>query len=230
MKLPIPAFPPVPSLTAEQIDALTRIIFLEPVDPAPCDCIYIFGGTHPGAWETGAQAYHAGLGKLVLVTGGVTMHSKTPHEAWPDPSLPTARGIAAHLVELGVPEEVITRDERPTHTGEEAACVKEWACARSIRSILCICKCYAAGRQLRTLRKHLPDEIALVPYPYDTNLGHGPLVTRENWMDRPESRSRVYSEYLRILAYGVLLPTEKPIPGLEEWEGEPAVATPPGTS
>jgi len=202
MRQPVPAFPAVPPLTPEQIEALTRIVFLEPVEATPCDCIYIFGGTHPGAWETGAAAYHKGLGRLVLVTGGITLNSKTPHPTWEQRDLPVARGIASHLVALGVPEAVITCDERPTNTYEEAVCVREWVRSRAIGRILFVCKSYASGRQWRTLRKQLPAQIALVPYAYDTNLGHGPPVTRDNWMKRTESRSRVFSEYLRILAYG----------------------------
>ena len=46
MSLPIPKDPAVPPLSDEQIEALTRIIFLEPVELEPCDLIYIFGGTH----------------------------------------------------------------------------------------------------------------------------------------------------------------------------------------
>lgn len=203
-----------PPLSEEQIEELTRIVFLDPVEPKPCDLILVFGGTHPGAWETAADAWHKGLGKRVLVMGGVARNLKVPHATWHPTQTPICHVIADHLKRLGVPADRITCDERPTNSLEEVLCAKETVESGGIASVLFVSKCFGAGRQYRTLRMHLPEHIALVPYPFDTNLGAGPVVTRNNWMDRPESRSVVYSEYLRILRYGAqgdLVPLDTPI-------------------
>ncbi len=207
----------VPPLTEEQIEELTRIVFLDPVEPVRCDLILVFGGTHPGAWETAADAWHQGMGKRVLVTGGVARNLKIPHSTWTPTEMPGCCIIADHLKRLGMPEDRIVCDERPTNSLEEVLCAKEIVNSNGISSVLFVSKCFAAGRQYRTLRKHFPEHVELVPYPFDTNLGEGPVVTRDNWMDRPESRSVVYSEYLRILRYGAqgdLISLDKPIEGL----------------
>jgi uncharacterized SAM-binding protein YcdF (DUF218 family) len=136
------------------------------------------------------------------VTGGIAKNPKVPHSTWQQCELPLSRIIAGHLIELGVPAIDIISNEQPENTLEEALCLKEFVSVNSIQSIIVVGKSYAAGRQMRTLQKHLPSEIQLVPYFYDTNLGEGPVVTRDNWMKEARSRSFVFGEYLRIIAYG----------------------------
>lgn len=212
------------ALTDKQITALTRIVFLDPVEPVPCDLIYIFGGTHPGGWEAGAEAYHRGWGAQILVTGCIPQAPKFPHASWigEERLLPNCRRIAINLFRLGVPEEIITCDEHPSHTLEEALSVRAFVDAHlSIASVLCISKSFAMGRQYRTLQKALPDHFTLIPYPFDTNLSEGESVTRDNWMDIPLAKAMVLAEYNRILRFGAsghLTPLDAPVPGLENVE------------
>jgi uncharacterized SAM-binding protein YcdF (DUF218 family) len=130
---------------------------------------------------------------------------------------PICHVIAERLKRLGVPQDRITCDEGPTNSLEEVLCAREIIESGKIPSVLFVSKCFGAGRQYRTLRKHLPKHIVVVPYPFDTSLGKGPVVTRDNWMDGPESRSVVYSEYLRILRYGAqgdLIALDAPVAGI----------------
>jgi uncharacterized SAM-binding protein YcdF (DUF218 family) len=210
-----------PLLTEDQIALLTRIVFLDPVDPVPCDLIYIFGGTHPGAWETGAKAYHSGLGARIFVTGGISATPKMPHTSWvgKERLIPQCQRIAGHLIRLGVPEHVISCDDQPSNTYEESLAVRAITETHpDIRSILFISKCFGAGRQYRTLKKQLAGHITLIPYPFETNPGEGDPVTRENWMLTPSGRVIVLAEYQRICTYaywGHVVPVDEPVPGLE---------------
>jgi uncharacterized SAM-binding protein YcdF (DUF218 family) len=209
-------------LTTEQVLALTRIVFLDPVDPVPCDLIFIFGGTHPGAWEAGAEAYFNGLGQQIFVVGGIPRNPKAPHVSWTgeDRFVPNCRRIATNLIRLGVPEHVISCDERPLNSYEEAMCLRAFIGTHpEIVSVLFISKGWGIGRQFRTLHHNLPGDIVLVPYPFETNLGEGEAVTRENWADSPQGRAMVIAEYNRILTYGKqggLTPLASPVVGLED--------------
>lgn len=70
-----------------------------------------------------------------------------------------------------------------------------------VRSVLFVCKSHAAGRQYRTLRKHLGSDLMYIPATFDT-VYRGVRINRNSWSDTEIGRSRVYGEYLRILRYG----------------------------
>ena len=58
-----------------------------------------------------------------------------------------------------------------------------------------------AGRQWRTLAKHLPNHLKFIPFTFDAAY-EGISLSRDNWMDTEMGRSRVWGEYLRIIHYG----------------------------
>ncbi len=62
-----------PSLTAE----ITDIVFgpLQERAPSPCDVLVIFGGSHPGPWETAARACHGGLANAIVAAGGTNQEA-----------------------------------------------------------------------------------------------------------------------------------------------------------
>ncbi|MGM1049283.1 MAG: hypothetical protein ACQEXX_24530 [Bacillota bacterium] len=86
-----PVVPELPELTEVQINELTDIVFL-PKEISPCDAIFVFGGTHPGHWEATIDAYNKGLGKMIIVTGGVSP-TGIKHENWVDKTVPEAHVI-----------------------------------------------------------------------------------------------------------------------------------------
>lgn len=96
-------------------------------------------------------------------------------------------------------------------------CAKEVFHFNSINFLLFVCKSHAAGRQYRILAKHLPSRIRYIPLAFETTYGVY-AITRDNWMETPKGRSRVYGEYLRIWYFdnrGDFLRLENPVRRLE---------------
>lgn len=199
----IPKFPQVPPLTDLQIDQLTSIVFLDEaiISPQPADLIFVFGGSHPGCWETAAQAYLQSLAPLILLTGG-SKPNVIRHSTWTYGTTAESHVMRDKLIELGIPLQAIRWEEYSTNSIENVIFAKEIVDFQQIQSLIFVCKSFATGRQLRTLQKQLPPHIKLTPYPFDTNLESEKVITRENWMEEEESRSFIYGEYLRMIAYG----------------------------
>jgi uncharacterized SAM-binding protein YcdF (DUF218 family) len=193
------------SLPPEIISEITEIVFGPAVvSPEPCDTIFIFGGSHPGLWQKAAEAYQAGLGKVILATGGhkpgVQYHSMRT-----DGTTPESHVIRRELIRLHVPEEIIYVEDQSTNSLENVLFAQKVFDFAKLTSILVICKCYGAGRQCRTLKKHIDPSIKVIPYPFDTNIGsHGPFITRFTWMNDEESRAFVFRQAVKIVAYGRL--------------------------
>jgi uncharacterized SAM-binding protein YcdF (DUF218 family) len=224
----IPKFPELPPLTQEQMEEITKLTFLhrDRFDyEKPFDLLFVFGGSYPMIWETAKKAYDQGLAPLILVTGGYK-EGATKHESWTYGKTPESRVIRQKLMELGVPGECIFIEDRSANSLENVLFAKEIFDFTRIRRLLFVCKAYAAGRQWRTLRRHLPGDLYCAPYPAYTSINQE-AVTETGWMNRPDHRQIVYGEYLRILYYGRkgdIIPVEQSIPGLplpgEDGRGE----------
>lgn len=184
------------------VEEITEIVFGKLCAPEPCDLIFIFGGSHPGLWLTGAEAYHAGLGRTILATGG---HKATAirHHSWTHGTTPEAWIIRDELIARDVPSEAIYVEDRSTNSLENVRFAQAIYDFTPIESILVVCRSHGVGRQSRTLRRHIAPHVKLIPYPFDTNIGReGPVVTRYNWMTMESSRSGVFGQLLKIFQYG----------------------------
>ncbi|MFC3927142.1 YdcF family protein [Streptococcus caprae] len=200
MKPIIPKTPEVPELSTEEIAFLTEVTFGKAIPPKSCDALFIFSGTHPGHWEKAIEAYQRGLVKRIIVTGGRSL-TGTPHEDWNLENPSEAAVIIKHLIDAGVPEDIIVSEYKSTNTLENVLFAKEVFDFTSIQSLLFICKSHATGRQWRTLAKHLPDHLSYVAYTFDA-VYQGTPLSRDTWMNTDIGRSRVWGEYLRIIHYG----------------------------
>jgi uncharacterized SAM-binding protein YcdF (DUF218 family) len=198
----IPYYVDPPLLSPSLIEEITNIIFGEPGAPRPCDVIFIFGGSHPGLWENGSEAYFKGLGKDIIATGGYKP-TALRHASWQDDQRPESEVIRRELIRLGVPEESIYIETKSTNTYENVRLALEIYDFDCVSSVLAICKSYAVGRQVRTLKAQLDPDVQIIPYPFDTHLGgDGPFVTRENWMDYQKGRAYMFANLLKIHHYG----------------------------
>jgi uncharacterized SAM-binding protein YcdF (DUF218 family) len=193
-------------LTPELIAEITAVVFGPPaVKPQTCDLIFIFGGSHPGLWERAAEAYHKGLGEVILATGGYNPTTRR-HPAWVAGDTPEAHVIRDELVRLGVPEGAVTIEDRSTNSLENVRFARQVYDFSRVKHILVVCKCYAVGRQCRTLAQHLDPETEILPYPFDTILPGlpGQTITRHNWNHWTESRAFMLSQTAKIYRYGNL--------------------------
>ncbi len=210
--------PPYLDLTLDQQHALTELVFGPPSHPVSADVGFVFGGTHPGLWQTAVSMYQAGYVSRFVVTGGLNF-SSAYHAGWTyGPDVPESHGIAEQMNRLGVPASAILTEDRSTNTLENVLFALEVADFTQFRSILAITKSYGTGRQLRTLRHHIPNTIAVHSVSFPTegyNLGPG-LIDRDNWTDTELRVRLVLGAYQRIMKYGLaghLTPAD-PIPGV----------------
>ena len=163
---------------------------------------FIFGGSHPGLWENGAKAYSDGLGRAIVATGGYKADALR-HHSWLDGETPESKIIRRKLMALGIPEEDIFIETKSTNTYENVRYAREIYDFDQVSSILAVCKSYAVGRQVRTLKAQLALSVKVVPYPFDTQLGgSGVLINRENWMEVEGGRAYMFANVLKIHRYG----------------------------
>jgi hypothetical protein len=191
-------------IPAHILNEITEIVFGSPVTlpPPPCDVIFVFGGSHPGLWQTAAQAYHQGLGKVILATGGHKPGVKY-HYTWSDGETPEAHVIRRELIKLGVPENAIICEDRSTNSLENVLFAKEVFDFSTVASILVVCKNYGAGRQCRTLRQQIDRRIQIFPHPFDAEAGsRGPRITRHTWMEYEKGCEVVMAQLAKIIRYG----------------------------
>ncbi len=194
-----------PSLSLTLASEITRIVFGIPLkSPEPCDVIFIFGGSHPGLWERAAEVYFAGLGKVIIATGGFRLDAKR-HFTWKENiGMPEGRVITRELIRLGVPENRIVSENRSTNSLENVLFAKEIYDFSNVSRALLVCKSYGVGRQSRTFQKNIGKPIGIIPYPFDTVIGSNRTVINcDNWMDFEESRNFIITEAAKIYAYGI---------------------------
>ncbi len=200
----IPYFVDPPGFSPEMEKEITRINFGDPQETKPCDVIFIFGGSHPGLWETGASAFHSGLGKDIVATGG-RKDDALRHKTWNYGDMAEAEVIRQQLVRLGVPAQRISIETESKNTYENVRNAMTEYDFGKILSVLAVCKSYAVGRQIRTLRAQLSPEVKIVPLPFDAHLaGTGPIIRRDNWTEYQDARRYIFANLLKIYQYGSL--------------------------
>jgi hypothetical protein len=191
--------PKAPEFTERKIKDLTEIVFGEQKELTECDVLFVFSGTHPGHWEKAIEAYQRNLCQTIIVTGGRSL-TGVPHQEWNRGEATEAEVIISYLLKAGVPSEKIKYENRSTNSLENVLYAKKIYDFTSTRSIMYVCKSHVAGRQERTLLKHLGDDLRYIPFSFDAEY-KGTKITRSTWSYSETGRNRVWGEFLRILKY-----------------------------
>jgi len=191
-----------PRLSPALIEAITQIVFGVTTTISPCDVIFIFGGSHPGLWEKGAEAYFKDLGRDIIATGGYNLKAYA-NQSKRDTVKTESERIRRELIRSGVPDKNIFIETRSTNSYENVRFAQEVYDFKSVSSILVVCKSYAVGRQIRTLKAQFASVVNIIPFPFDTYLGgDGRFVTKDNWMIFTETRAYIFANLLKIYSYG----------------------------
>ncbi len=202
MKDIIPKFPCVPPLTSDEIEIITQSVFLPVTEVSPCELIFVFGCPDVAIVEKAYEAYKSGLGKIILISGGINPNPKIELKDWIYKDIPESKIIKSGLMGRNISEDVIITEEKSVNSIENVVYAKEIFDFTSISSILFISKSMAAGRQYGLLRAHFPHIKKIVPYPYDSTLGDSDrIVTRSNWTLDEQSKSFVFGSYLRLILF-----------------------------
>ena len=181
---------------------ISAFIFMNDT-PQTSDIIFIPGTSQSAVTETAARLYCEGYARYVLPSGMYSgKRGKFASEKIDNPryagEYATDFAYCKHiLMENGVPETAILREDRSTHTGENAefsASVLKELGLEVGKAILC-CQAFHARRAFMTYAKHFPETEILV-VPTDTQ-----GIAREDWFLHENSYRRVMSEVYKCGEY-----------------------------
>ena len=169
--------------------AVTELVFIRD-EPVPADVIFVPGSERRLHVDRAAELWKQGYAPWVLPSGchaiGQTLGIPDMPSEW--------AWMRRILLEQGVPDRVILREDRATYTWENAkfsraVCDEHGLTVR--RGLLC-CKSYHARRALIYYQTAFPETVFSV-CPADEP-GFGP----EDWFRTPEGRERILGEVRRL--------------------------------
>lgn len=184
------------------IEDITRFIFLEDT-PAKCDIIFVPGTSKSAVTEKAAQLYRDGIAPLVLPSGKFS--SSIGHFAADKidnlkyyGKYATDFAYCEHiLMENGVPENAILREDRATNSMENAMYSAEVVRQLGVkveRAVIC-CQAFHARRAYLSYACHFPDaELFVVPT--DTQ-----GISRNDWFKTEKGYRKVMGEVAKCGAY-----------------------------
>lgn len=180
------------------LQAVTEFIFAED-EPAASDVILIPGNTSPLPSEQAARLYHAGFAPYLLPSG----HFSKVRGSFPGPSARQEQYSGSYrtewdfmrdvLLQNGVPDAAILREDRAEYTYQNALFSKEVLDRMGIsprRAILC-CNPYHARRCLMYYSMVFPDTEFLSCPAKDAP------ITRDNWQESETGLRAVLGEVER---------------------------------
>lgn len=185
-------------MTLSYLQDITRFIFLEDA-LEPADAIFLPGNAYPYASEEAARLFHAGMARVIVpsgrysITAGAFSGAKAEAERYAGPYETEWAFMRDVLVQNGVPETVIVREDASTYTWQNA-CFTAEALRREqidVHSAIICCKPYHARRCKMYYETALPG-VKLMMHPVEA---YG--LTRENWTHSAQGIDSVLGELAR---------------------------------
>jgi len=171
------------------LEAIAKFLIVED-QLSQADVIVILGGGGPERVRHGVKLYQSGYGTRIIATG---MEQKLPGltTTWPQ----LARQEA---VSLGVPEDAIILEERPTSTYEDAKYVKQDMLDGGLRSAIVVSSPPHMRRARMTFRKVFSDQ-------KDISLQFSPAEDSDfqvhKWWTREKELISIVNEYCKLVLY-----------------------------
>ena len=182
----------------EWIDDITRFIFLED-QKKPADILFIPGNGHAEPSELAARLYREGLAPLILPSGryaigsGAFAGQKSGSREYIG-RFPTEWAFMRHvLIENGVPESAILREDAATYTYQNAIYSRRRTDAEQVtvrRAIICCMPVHARRAKMYYQTLYPDAELLLCPAP-------DAQIRKDNWMHEPEGIDTVLGELER---------------------------------
>ncbi len=178
-------------MSASYRQAVTDFIFVED-KPEESDIIFIPGSGHPDHVLAAAELYNQGFAPLLLPSG---LHAKGAEAFTAVPGFASEWEWMQHLlIQKGIPEDVILREDRSTFTWENATLSRSVTDALHLRirqALLC-CRAHHARRALFYYQAAFPEARILVIPAAD------PGISRETWYQTEKGRHTVLGEVRRM--------------------------------
>lgn len=180
------------------VEDITQFIFLED-EPLSSDIIFVPGNGHALPSELAAQLYHKGYAPYILPSGRYAIGTsgfagqKSGARLYDGP-FDTEWAFMRHiLLENGVPDSAILREDEATYTYQNAIYSRKRTDALQLivrRALLCCMPVHA--RRARMYYETLYPEAELLVCP-----AQGADITRKNWMHSAEGIDTVLGEMAR---------------------------------
>ena len=170
--------------------SITDFIFMED-DIEPADVILIPGGSHKQLVESAAKLYHDGFAPYILPSGGRNAKLPEYNSEW--------EFLYENAIELGVPEEAILKEDKASHTFENAQLSLDVIRKKGIdvRKVILVCKNFHARRAYLTYATILPSDIKIMVSPVVDRKD----IRKNNWFLDKIKTHRVMSEVVKIGSY-----------------------------
>ena len=189
-------------LNQRAIRDISEFIFMQDA-PQRSDIIFIPGTSQSLISEKAAELYRSGYAKYVLPSGlysgkrGSFAAEKIDNPLYAGEYATDFEYCRHILLENGVPEKAILREDRSTNTGENAAYSARVLIELGIqveKAILC-CQAFHARRAFMSYAKYFPDtELLIVPTETQD-------IRKEDWFLHEKSYRRVMSEVCKCGTY-----------------------------
>ncbi len=171
-------------------DCITEFIFLED-KPEKADVIFVPGGNYPDSAKRAAALFLDGYAPYVLPSG---RYGKIAGHFTGDPAYRTEwEYLRDIMLDSGVPESAILKEDRATFTWENAICSRHVLeeMNLTVGSAIIVCQAFHARRCQMYYREQFPD-VKLMICPVVTR-----DITRENWFLDEEKIDIVLGEMER---------------------------------
>ena len=180
------------------IQDIADFIFLSDA-PAPADVIFVPGNGHALPSELAAQLYHKGYAPRILPSGRYAIGTsgfagQLSGSRRYEGEFETEWAFMRHiLMENGVPESAILREDEATYTYQNAINSRKRTDAENLtisRAIICCMPVHARRCRMYYETLYPQSELIVCPAP-------GAAITRENWLNTAEGIDAVLGEMER---------------------------------
>ena len=173
------------------IEAVSAFLYAEDA-PSVCDAIFIPGSAWPEHVLKAAEMYRVGYAPVVVPSGRYAIG--TEEFAGPKEFATEWAWMRSLLLEQGIPEKAILREDRATYTWENAQLSRKVcdAARLTIRKGMLCCRPHHARRALLYYQAAFPDTEWIV-CPADV-----PGLNREDWYLTREGRDTILGEVRRL--------------------------------
>lgn len=182
------------------IDDITDFIFAEDA-PKKADLIIAVGGSYPQMPEKAAELYRKGLAPFVLTTGRFTHNLghfrgvSDKLEIYNKPYVTECDFYHDVLVNNGVPESAIIREDKAEYTRANAELSRKMVDEKGLKAdtVLVVCKSFHA-RRCQMFFQSTFDKSEILMIPVDIGTGEG----KDDWFKTDKGIERILGEIKRI--------------------------------